>query len=252
LRLFGRELESGPNTYDSWLFDALGRHLERDRRLLAEAEWLWPLLAARADWGDAASLLQHIVRDVPADERPAIVNRLETAAAGGGRERLLPLARAMYLAGEGGAAVRLFEQVKRETSGGIDASVDREATGARRVELRQKFRTEINRRDWRAGEESWNALLQVASGRLDTAFDLSSTAFAMVQLAEAAAYQGDGEAALTFWRRAVNLERASGLEHLAGQPMSRYRAELTAFYEALGKRDPASWVPPVALAKLRR
>lgn len=165
---------------------------------------------------------------------------------------MLPLARALLQAGQGAEAVALFERALAQQSASDAAALERELTAARRVALRQQFDADMERGDWRAAERSWTALLRIEPSTLEAAPILSSAASTMVKLAVAAAGKGDGTDALRLWRGAANIDRAAGLGQLNDISLTRYRAELTAFYEAMVKRDSGSWVPAVALKNLGR
>jgi hypothetical protein len=128
----------------------------------------------------------------------------------------------------------------------------RDRVAGERVRLRQQFQADIRSGDWRSAEAVWTALLRVESPPLEASHDLSSAAYLLAQLADAAAQHGDAADALRFWRRLANVDRTVGLNRLEGFPLTRLRSELTIFYEAMAERDPASWVPAAALEKLRR
>jgi len=225
--------------------------LNDEDELIGDSEWVWRVLERRADWEPATRLLQELVQATPAEKRASAVNRAVALVPTGDRLRTLPLARALQNAGQGAAAVPLFESVTAQPLGAERRTVTREMTGARRSVLRQQFQTEINQQEWRRAEQTWSALLQLEPVSLDSSSTFSSTAWAMVQLASAAAQSGDGADVLRFWRTAANLDRSAGLSVLSGFPLTRYRAELTEFYQRMAGRDPASWVP-AALEKLRQ
>ncbi|HEY7501238.1 MAG TPA: hypothetical protein VH740_22140 [Vicinamibacterales bacterium] len=103
-------------------------------------------------------------------------------------------------------------------AGADRADLARELTSAKRAGFGQRFVADIQRYDWRAANQTWSDLMWFDSSPLDRAFDLSSTPWAMIRLAEVAAHQRDGQEAQRFWRAAVNFDRAVGLERLSWFP----------------------------------
>jgi tetratricopeptide (TPR) repeat protein len=251
-RLLRRELDSGLYRDDGWIFDRLARHMDRDDRLIADSGWIWNALDMRADWQPVTRLLDQFLHETPMEQRAAVIHRALALAVSANSRRMLPLARALMRVEEAAAAVPLFQRALVGARSSERPAIERELVTAARVRLRRQFDLELQRHDWRAAERTWSALLAVPSAGVEKSFDLSTTASAFVRLAEAAAERGDGADVVRFRRAAANIDRTVGLETLGGVPLRRYRGELTAFYEDMARRDPGSWVPEAALAKLHQ
>jgi tetratricopeptide (TPR) repeat protein len=244
-QVFKRVLADSSIRGDEWILDELAEHIDDDEQLAADAEWIWKELERRADWEPAIKLLDELVGAEERDKRATVVNRALSLVSDRDRGRVLPLARALAGAGEPGAAVPLFEHALADAPASDLEALSKEVMLAKRAALQKQFQAEIDQDDWRRAKQTWTALLQGSS-------EVASAASAYAKLARAAAQKGDGAEALRFWRAAANLDRTDNLWMLDSFPLSRYRAELTRFYEQLATRDPASWVPAAALERLRR
>lgn len=231
-RFMRKELDSTPLKGDHAraLIMELLHYDNRDAsRLIApNDERFWAFLAAQMDWKvHGRSLLEHLYRNAPAEQREATLQRAETMAKESPTaERSRALGTLMISLGKYERAAFWIEDV-------LSRLKDKEELPSARYDLWQAYRA---RNNWRGMARLLSQMEQ------DQTLHWQSTT-ALRELAVAAAESGAKEEAITFFQKWANQDRRPVPGELYPLPADGLLPALRAYYARIAQTEPKSATP---------